>query len=203
MKYQIPAYSHCLNRNTPITGLPLCLGGVFFMEKEIWKTIKGYPDYEVSSFGGVKSLGRLILKYGKKPFLYKERILKPVVISGGYLAVNLYSNGVVKMRTIHQLVAEAFLNHKPNGHKLVVNHINFNKADNRVKNIEIITQRENTNQKHIKSSSKYTGVTWYKTGKKWVAKIHINGKDRHLGYFTNELEASKAYQNKLKEIIKF
>jgi len=156
----------------------------------IWKPIKEFEGlYEVSNNGEIKSLW-----YGK------ERILKATINTGGYLKVNLCKECKAKTRMIHQLVAESFLNHTPNGYKLVVNHINFIKTDNRVENLEIVTNRENTNRKHLKSNSVFTGVSWHKQKKKWQSQIVINGKQIHLGYFTTELEASEAYQNKLEEI---
>lgn len=154
---------------------------------EIWKDVLGYKGlYQVSNLGRVKSF-----KYGK------ERILKQSLNYYGYYVIGLSKNGKPKIRTVHQLVAESFLNHIPCGHKLVPNHINFDKQDNRVVNIEIVTQRKNSNQAHIKSSSKYTGVSWYKRSKKWISKIRIKGNDKYLGSFTNELEASTAYQKEL------
>ena len=153
---------------------------------EIWKEVKDYPDYQISNFGNVKSL-----KYGK------EKILKKGVDTVGYLMINLSFNGIQKTRNIHQLVAEAFLNHIPNGFELVINHINFNKADNRVENLEIVTTRENSNRKHLKSSSQFVGVSWSKENKKWRAQISVNRKLIHLGYFTTEKEASNTYQKYL------
>ena len=74
------------------------------MEKEIWKDVLNYENhYKVSSLGNVKSV-----KFGKDTILKKK-------IRNKYLAVNLTKNGVVKDFNIHQLVAIAFLNHKPNG----------------------------------------------------------------------------------------
>jgi hypothetical protein len=84
--------------------------------------------------------------------------------------------------------------------KLVINHVDFNKLNNKVDNLEIITNRKNANQKHLKSSSVYTGVCWHKPNKKWMSYISINGKSKYLGLFTNELEASEAYQKELKQI---
>jgi hypothetical protein len=63
-----------------------------------------------------------------------------------------------------------------------------------------VTSRANTNRKHLKSSSKYTGVSWHKSANKWMAYIQINDKRKYLGLFTDELSASLAYQNALKEI---
>jgi len=201
MKNQILIRSHCQIANILLTGLPLCSGEVFFMKKEIWKPVKNYEGiYEVSNLGRVKSLSRIILRRGKYPFLSNERILKPGISSNAYLTVFLSFNTVQKSHLIHQLVAEAFLNHKPNGHKLVCNHIDFNRLNNHVDNLEIVTNRVNTNQKHLKSSSQYIGVNWDKKAKKWRASIKINCKTKFLGLFKSELEASKAYQNELKKI---
>tara|TARA_R110002072_G_C7591078_1_gene503076 strand:+ start:17 stop:517 length:501 start_codon:yes stop_codon:yes gene_type:complete len=165
--------------------------------KEEFKDIPNYEGiYQVSDLGRVKSLTRK----GFDGRSVKERILKPAANNNGYLLIALRRNGKTNMRTIHQLVAEAFLGHTPCGHKLIVNHINFNRQDNRAENLEIDTQRNNTNQKHIKSSSKYTGVCWAKDAGKWMSAIRINGNRKHLGYFTDELEASQAYQDKLKTL---
>ena len=94
----------------------------------------------------------------------------------GYFNVGLSKDGVQKRYQVHQLVSIAFLNHKPNGFEKVVNHKNFDKLDNRLENLEIVSNRENSNQKHIKSSSSYTGVNWDSRKKKWISKIHINNK---------------------------
>lgn len=175
--------------------------GIFFtMEniEEIWKPVLNYQGiYEVSNLGRIKSLSRIILRKNKYPALLSEKILKYGIDRYGYYIICLHKNQKQKTRTVHQLVAEAFLNHKPSGRKYVVNHKNFVRTDNRVENLEIITSRENTNKKHLKSSSEYTGVSWHKKNKKWVSSIFINGKLKNLGYFENEIEASKAYQEKL------
>ena len=168
---------------------------------EIFKSIIDFEGlYEVSNLGRVKSLERY-KKHPKNGFsLIKERILKQNIGNHGYYYVDLWKNNIGKKKTVHQLVAESFLNHISNGYKLVVNHIDFNKLNNNLLNLEIITNRENTNQKHIKSSSKYVGVNWHKINNKWRASIIINAKYNHLGYFNTEIEAHNSYQNKLKEI---
>jgi hypothetical protein len=157
---------------------------------EIYKDVIGYEGiYQVSNLGNVKSL------IGNN-----EKMLKLCRNGGGYSTVNLYFNKNMKTRTIHQLVAEAFLNHKPSRYQLVINHIDFNRANNNVENLEVITTRENANQKHLKSSSQYTGVSWDKNRNKWISQIVINKKLKFLGRFINELDASEAYQKALRDL---
>jgi hypothetical protein len=154
--------------------------------QEIWKEIKNYPNYKVSNLGRVK---RITGNGG---------ILKPQ-ITGGYYHVSLCADRKISTKRVHQIVAIAFLDHTPSGHVLVVDHIDFDTLNNNVNNLRIITQRENTNRKHLNSSSKYVGVHWNKKVKKWRARITISGRLVHLGYFLNEIDASNAYDKALKE----
>lgn len=158
------------------------------MESDTWKDVVGYKGhYVMSGNGAVKSI-----KFNK------ERILKHYLSVRGYYKVGLCLNGKQKNRDIHQLMAETFLGHIPDGtNKLVVDHIDTNKFNNNINNLRIVTNRENCNLKHIKSSSIYTGVCFNKTRNKWIASIVINGKLKHLGAFNIEEEASQCYENAL------
>jgi hypothetical protein len=169
---------------------------------EIWKDVPNYEGfYQVSNLGRVKSLKRNVWMVRNNCFkTLNERILKTGLNTGGYLTLTLNKNKKQNSFTVHQLVAMVFLNHIPCGMKLVVNHINFDRLDNRVDNLEIVTQRENANQKHLKSSSKYTGVRWYEVSKKWISQIYINGKVKYLGLFKCEYEAHLTYQNALRKL---
>jgi hypothetical protein len=161
-------------------------------QKEIWKTIDGYENYQVSNFGNVRSLNY------RRSLLTK--VLKATINSRGYYNINLYLDGVPNRRQVHQLVAIAFLSHTPCGFEFVVNHKNFIKTDNRLTNLEIVSNRENCNLKHIKSTSKYVGVYWNKRLKKWQSQIQIKRKLIYLGLYKDELDAHNAYQNALKSI---
>lgn len=169
---------------------------------EIWKDIPGYEGYyQVSNLGRVKSLERKIKHWQGGFRLKKELILSNLTDKDGYFRVNLYDkNSKLKHWSIHQLVCICFLNHTPKGNTLVVNHKNFNKKDNRLENLEIVSNRENTNKKHLNSSSKYTGVSFSKRLNKFQAEISYKKKRFYLGVFESEKEASLAYQKKLKEI---
>ena len=169
---------------------------------ENWKDIKGYEGiYQVSDLGNVKSLPRMVPSPRGLSRFIKERILKTGSNNGGYLSVILCKDGIMKTKSIHQLVAESFLNHIPFGRELVVNHINFTREDNKLENLEIISFRQNTNKKHLKSSSKYTGVFWMKNKNKWISSIRINNKNKYLGIFINEYDAHLAYEKALQELL--
>ncbi len=158
---------------------------------EIWKDIPGYEGlYQASTMGRVKS------------FYKRGKILKPQLNGVGYYQVSLHKDKKYSILAIHQLVGITFLGHKIKRYKLVINHKDFNKLNNNVENLEIVTSRENTNHKHLKSSSKYTGVHWSKSDKLWVSRIYIDGKRKQLGCFKNEDEAGKAYEKAINELIK-
>jgi hypothetical protein len=161
---------------------------------EIWKDIPNYEGiYQVSSLGRVKSLGNNKQK--------KEKILKPATNPYGYVHVVLSKDAVSKSMKTSQLVAMAFLNHVPCGHKIVVDHIDDNKLNNTLENLQLITQRENTCKTQGKYSSNYRGVCWNRFENKWVSHIRIDGKHKRLGAFNDELEASNAYQIALKNYL--
>ncbi|MHC4679486.1 MAG: AP2 domain-containing protein [Planctomycetota bacterium] len=78
---------------------------------------------------------------------------------------------------------------------LVVDHIDHNGLHNRKRNLRLCTFAENcrNTRRTATSSSKYKGVHWRKRTKKWAAAIRFENKTRHLGYFDNELDAARAY----------
>lgn len=87
------------------------------------------------------------------------------------------------------------------GDKQEIDHINHNGLDNRRCNLRVCTHRQNGyNQTSKTGSSKYKGVSWYKPYKKWESYIDTNGKRQKLGYFDNEIDAAKAYNDKAKEL---
>jgi hypothetical protein len=168
-------------------------------QREEFRSIPGYEGYyEVSNFGNVKSLEREYLNKGKYPSTVKERILKPILSGGEYYDVNLFKDSKPKSFKIHVLVAMAFLGHKPDGYKIVVDHIDNNRLNNHVSNLQLISNRENTSKDRKNGTSQYTGVCWHKATNKWRSQIVINSKMKQLGLFTSEEEAHEAYQNALK-----
>lgn len=168
--------------------------------QEEFRDVEGYEGlYQISNLGNIKSLSKFVSK-GFCNFTTKEKILIQSINKNGYHSVKLCKNKIKKTFNIHQLVAITFLNHKPKYDNLIIDHINNNKSDNRVLNLQLISQRLNTSKDKENKTSKYTGVSFAKTRNNWISQIYINGKSIVLGRFTSELEASNAYQNKLKEL---
>lgn len=165
---------------------------------EIFKDIPGYEGfYQISDLGNVKSLERQIYRKDNTIKPVKCRILKKGISPQGYNVVNLSKNGKVAQKTVHQLVAITFLEHKPNGFKLVINHKNFIRTDNSVENLEIVTTRYNVNYTNKQKTSKYNGVSYVKNTGKWVSNVYIDGKRYRLGHFETEEEAYMYYKNAL------
>ncbi len=168
---------------------------------ETWKDIPQYKNlYKISNLGRVKSLKRLVNHpiYGQQPI--KERILKNQINNYGYLLVRIWVNGRGKTSKIANLEALVFLNHKPNKtYDIVVDHKNNIRSDNNLYNIQLITNRLNCS-KDTKGNNNYTGVTYNKRDKLFVARILINKKKEYLGCFKNEIDAAKAYQKRLKQL---
>ena len=159
--------------------------------QEVWKDLPNYEGlYQVSNLGRVKS-------YKRK----EVTILKGINEKKGYITFNLTDlNGKGKRIKAHQLVAVCFLNHTICGMKLVIDHINDIKNDNRVENLKIVTTRQNSYKIKNNKSSVYKGVFWWNARQKWASKIYINGKVKSLGCYKTELEAHQSYLNALKEI---
>jgi hypothetical protein len=169
------------------------------MQKEIWKDVVGYEGYYmVSNLGRVKSLDRTVKRKGRGFLRIKGRVKSIYIGKNGYYAVGLNKDGKDKTVTVHQLVAVAFKGHTPCGLKWVINHKDLNKLNNHVDNLEVVTNRENSSYRKKRGTSEYVGVSYNKAENKWQSSIQIKGKGYSLGYFYDELDAAKAYQDRLK-----
>jgi len=100
---------------------------------EIWKTIEGFEDYQISNLGNVKSF-----KKHKKGF-----VLKPFLSTSGYLTITLFIDKKNYKKMIHRLISIAFIENTFN--LPCVNHKDGNKTNNNILNLEWCSYKENNN----------------------------------------------------------
>lgn len=113
------------------------------MNREIWKDIKGYEGlYVISSLGVIKSLSRIVKMPRFKSFR-KGRTIKQFESKNGYLRVTLSKDKDIKNFLVHRLVLTTF--NDCENKNMQVNHINGNKLNNSLENLEWCTPKENIN----------------------------------------------------------
>jgi len=146
---------------------------------EIWKIVPEYEKYRVSNRGRVRGV------HGK---ILKERI------SQGYATILLYGENT-RTYGVQVIVAMAFMNHNPCGHDIVIDHIDKNKLNNNLSNLQKKTTGANIAKgwKEKNITSKYRGVYWYKQSEKWRAQYS----KKLLGTFETEEEANEAVKSHL------
>ncbi|ATC61752.1 NUMOD4 motif-containing HNH endonuclease [Pseudolactococcus raffinolactis] len=129
---------------------------------EVWKDVLGYEGYyQVSNCGRIRTVeNRPYMEQQYDLDLYKQHFLSPSKSPNGYRHITFCVNGIKKTKSIHRIVAEAFLpNHSD---KPEVNHIDGNKENNHVENLEWCTASDN--QRHA-----------FRTG------LQFNGRSRKIG----------------------
>ena len=148
---------------------------------EIWKDVVGYEGrYLISNTGKLKS----ILKNGV------EKLLKGSLSKQGYwqYSLNWKEKNKYNVYTTQQLVAISFLNHYPDSTKgYVIDHINDNRLDNRLENLRLVTNHQNSIKRF--NHSNLFGTSKQKENGKWRSNIWHNKKNICLGFFNTDLEA--------------
>jgi hypothetical protein len=168
------------------------------MKREQWKPIKGYEGlYEISSYGRVKSLYRIVVSNTGKQRTINEKILtnnkRPKHANSKYFiySIKLNKNGISKRFKIHRLVGQ----YVPNPFNLpYMNHIDGDPLNNYHLNLEWVSHRENMCHcvDKTKTSSQYIGVSYSKKDRVWRSEISVNTKRINLGSYNNELTAYQA-----------
>ena len=172
---------------------------------EIWRDVVGYDGrYQVSNKGNVRSIARKD-SIGRK---CGGLILKPRSFRNGYLHVNLFKDGKVKTKSIHRLVAEAFI---PNPNNFPeVNHLDENKINNELSNLEWCDASYNSNygtrigrivQKNskkvkavnIKTGEVLTFNSIREAGRKGYAREHVSRASRGIYYGGNLYRGHRWY----------
>jgi len=157
------------------------------MFEELWKPIKNYEGfYEISNTGLVKSLSRK--RYGNNGIL-KGRILRHNPDSSGYLLVVLHKHGKRETCKVHHLVWDNFTEESRNGYVLQLDHIDGDKKNNNMNNLQLLSNRANIVKYHTDKRELPVGVYWHKERKKYYAKAF----NKFLGLYCTLEEARLKY----------
>lgn len=115
------------------------------------------------------------------------------VFNNGY-AVRNFGGKLRKKQSMHRMILGL------TDRSLMVDHKDRNKLNNCRSNLRVASALENgRNKTHLLSgTSKYRGVSWYKRDQKWIVHIRVNKRNKHLGIFTDEIEAAKRYNEAAK-----
>lgn len=109
-------------------------------KNEIWKDVKGYEKhYKISNYGRVLSCGKNV--WNRFAYIYRDNFILKKRNNLGYNVVVLYLNGKRNVVKVHRIVAEHFIANPEN--KPFVNHIDGNRENNRIDNLEWCTAKEN------------------------------------------------------------
>ena len=147
--------------------------------EEVFKTIVGFKNYEVSNMGNVRNI-------------QFNRPVNQRINVRGYQSVRLSNLNTCTTKQIHRLVAEMFLDNETN--KKYVDHIDNNKLNNYLNNLRFATDKENAQNKSMSknNTSGTKGVYQIKSTKKWCAQITIDYIHINLGHFENKEDAIQA-----------
>jgi hypothetical protein len=154
---------------------------------EIYKSIVGFENYEVSNCGNVRNIKT-------------NRMLRPRFCGNGYHFISLRANNKTTAKMNHRLVAETFLDN-PDA-KQYVDHIDNNKVNNNLVNLRYATNKENAQNAKLNTAntSGTKGVYFSKSKNKWCAQIKIDGIQMYLGSFDNKEDAIQARVTKANQV---
>ena len=102
--------------------------------EEIWKEIEGFENYQVSTLGRVR-------RHNPGRHTYSNKILTQRISNCGYFMVSLFANNKQYLKSVHRLVANAFIDNPNNLSD--VDHIDNNKLNNNVENLQWLSHKDN------------------------------------------------------------
>lgn len=135
-----------------------------------------------------------VLRRKKRYYRFQAGAIVGSKKKNGYITTKVYS----RYFACHRLAWAHYYGEWPNGH---IDHINGNPSDNRIVNLRVVSDQQNAFNRKAWATNKsgFKGVTWKPRIKRWVANIHINNQQTHLGCFDTPEEAHAAYMAAARE----
>ena len=150
-----------------------------YEEKVIWKTYPEFPFIEANQFGEVRAKYRTVIGKNGRKYHYKGYILKQYRDRYGYMSVHFKVNKKTINRRVHKIVADCFI---PNPNNLPeINHINCDKTDNRLDNLERCTSEYNIAYREKYGKSRNRPV------------VAINSETGEVLWFESQREAARQF----------
>ena len=172
--------------------------------QEIWKDIPDYEGYQVSNCGRVRTNNKITYtkKHGKR--IWKNRILKfkTKTIEKSYKTgyrVDLWKNNKNKTFLVARLVAFTFFNEDINNHNLTVDHIDGNRLNNNLNNLELVSLKENIKREFEKNLARQTNIEIFeKNTNEKIILLSMSKASSYIGrsssYISNKIR-KQIYEN--------
>jgi len=175
--------------------------GIFYVEE--WEEVPGLNCYYLAStFGRIYSVAReynFQMRNGETQIRKSPgRLLNQMIVSSGYLRVQISIDGVKRKYYSHLLIAWTFLDHGQD--RNLVNHKDLDKTNNKVFNLEWTTHRENSLHGHAgRTKTGVPGIYFHPTRNRYQGSILFNGKRYQIGDHKTIDQAKEAYSKKMVE----
>jgi hypothetical protein len=152
--------------------------------EEVWKDIPDCENYSVSNMGRVRGPRKILIAF---------------ISNAGYQIISICKKSITLKKSVHRLVAEAFVEN-PNNNNFV-DHINRNKTDNRAENLRWVSKSENNLNTLCKNREKF-GLRWHKRGSGYYEiRFGPKGNEKSYGIAATLEEAKQKRDEALRQIL--
>ena len=155
------------------------------MSEQVWRNINNYPNYEVSYHG--------LIRRKASQFRGAKMLRQCLNSQNGYRYVGLYRNGERITKSVHRVVACAWLNNQEATIDSVIDHIDHDKTNNHFSNLRWCSRSTNLRNRRLNrnNTSSYKGVSLSTNGRYWIVQINdAIGKQKNK-YFSVSLPDAK------------
>lgn len=152
------------------------------LKDEVWKDVKGFEGrYRISNKGR-------LLSFSSKGWNFRSNVNK----KGEYFTINLINKDIRITKRIHRLVYEAFIGEIPKGRNYYVHHIDGNKQNNNVENLQLLDAKEHSKLHRQRNPNIVAGMVCYNKYVRPKPIMQFDLKGNYINTYNNAVEAYKA-----------